>query len=579
MNKKSEKINILIDLSRYTQAIELLKDELASDPDNYRSHLEIAYCELQENKFEEAEAECAEAIMLDPVNSLAYSILALIGILANDLVKAKENIEIALSLEPENASHYSLLSKILIIEDNYPAALEAAEKGLELEPDHSSCLEYKAESYLFSEQYDLALKAMNLSLEQDPENANTLMKCGLIFYFQRNYSKAVVYFNEAIRINPDNETLNDLMPIALFQTHILSKIFSALKLDAETTPLLIVAVLLLLASVFSVNSSLTLYLPVVLTILSIILLRNILFFFIVHPLVLISLKFSSLGHSWVSDQETQGVLKRLGATAAVIIGILSATNFIGLSININTFIIVLDFAYFFLILVERNLTEQKFNLFMSAGFATMAILAFLMPPVDSIIISQVPYLLGLIGLSLYESFRHRIGISRYSRIVLSIFLCFTLYFLVSVFHSTHSKLLSSDINKNTSINQPIDSPISPAAQALDKRQIKEDKDRFNLTLNTTDLFLSLSNAGYDCKYSESAISIENPTYRKLYTNISKSQVQKLSNIIQLRCKNTLETNAESTRQIKKLKPELDRIDKSLYSLSMKLINEFTGAKY
>jgi tetratricopeptide (TPR) repeat protein len=578
MKRKFDKIDILMDLSRYEQAIDLLKEKLIESPDDYQSHLNIAYCELREERFDEAEAEIVKAIRIDPHNSAGYSVLALVGIQSDNILSAKENILVALDLEPESALYHSLLSKILMIENNYTAALDAADKGLELDPNNISCLEYKAEIFSSLEQYDLGFQAISLALELNPENASALRTAGLISYIQGNYDKSVLYFKETIRIDPCNEIALEFMPLALIYSHVLSKIFSFFKLDSVTIPLLIVISLLISALIFSTSQILSLYIPIILAILYVIVLRPLLFFFIILPIIKINLRLSSFGRSWVSKQEAHNALKRFGITIAAIITLLAFSKLIGFNLDTNVSIIVLDFVYFFFILVERDLEESKYNNTLFFGFFVMAVLTFIIPPANSLIVSQFPYVLGLLVLNIYETFKYKLGVQKYSRILFSLLLCLTLYYLGSMFHSTQSNALSLKANKQSYDNQS-SQVLGPPNPKVEEQQRKEDKERFNLAMNTSDLALFLIDSGYDCKLPLDALSMENMTYRSFYSTINKSQVIKLFNIIKLRCANTSKSRSESMKQTKLLKSDLDKVDKKLYPLGLKLIAEFSTSKY
>jgi tetratricopeptide (TPR) repeat protein len=254
MNPHLQRAQLLIQQSRYEQAIKELQQALVTDPDEALAHAFMAVCLTEQNKLDEAFAAARRAAHLEPDSSYAHFVLGNVLAQQDKLKEAEAVAQEAIRLAAWDADNFALLARIKFRQKQWQAALEAAEQGLEVEAEHAGCQNLRALALSRLGRGDEATQALDAALEQDPENAVTHANRGWTQLQNGQRKMALDSFREALRLEPTLEWGRAGMIEALKARYLLYRLmlryfFWMERLDSRTQWFIIIG--LYVASRFS----------------------------------------------------------------------------------------------------------------------------------------------------------------------------------------------------------------------------------------------------------------------------------------------------------------------------------------
>ncbi|GGY83351.1 hypothetical protein GCM10011613_30300 [Cellvibrio zantedeschiae] len=185
-------------------AIELLKELLANEPNSATYHGVLAYCLLLQMRIHAAEYELKIALQLEPNTPFFHLVYARIFYLQNKVKQALAACDQALQLDPENVDVFELKSDILLANKHFKEAFEYIQKISELNPD-SVKTAFAFANYYF--QTGDNVKAMGftraaLGLDAQHQHANVLM--GRLQLIDGNIAEAEYHARLTIMLNPSS---------------------------------------------------------------------------------------------------------------------------------------------------------------------------------------------------------------------------------------------------------------------------------------------------------------------------------------------------------------------------------------
>lgn len=205
MSTHLARARLLIERSRFEQAISELQQHLAEDPNNAIVHSQLAFCLSELKKHREATEEAQLAVHLAPDLAFSHYVLAETYFARNRLSEALAAVNEAVRIDPEDADHWGLLARIHFKASRWRPALEAAEKGLEIDPEDDACTNLRAMCLVKLGRKSEAGATIDTALARNPENALSHANQGWTLLEQRQPQKAMEHFREALRINPELE--------------------------------------------------------------------------------------------------------------------------------------------------------------------------------------------------------------------------------------------------------------------------------------------------------------------------------------------------------------------------------------
>ncbi|MES2733183.1 MAG: tetratricopeptide repeat protein [Bacteroidota bacterium] len=219
------RVGILIQQKKYTEAERLLKDLLNDHPNDAYVLSLLSEVNLQQDKIENASTLINSAIGINPEFGHLFYIKARILIEQDEYDDAEENIQQALELDPTDADCFSLWASIKLARKQYENALELANKALELDAENILGLNIRSTALLKLNNTEEAFKTIEGALREDPNNAYTHSNYGWSLLEKGDHKKALAHFREALKNDPNFEYAQAGMVEALKANNIFYKLF------------------------------------------------------------------------------------------------------------------------------------------------------------------------------------------------------------------------------------------------------------------------------------------------------------------------------------------------------------------
>jgi tetratricopeptide (TPR) repeat protein len=568
MGKKLDQSILLFGLSRYEEAGNRIKEELANDPGVSKNHLILGVCLLFEEKYQEAEAELKESISLDPEEYEPYYFLAISSVAQKLFLRSKYYIEIAIRLSPNDASLYATQSEIYSFLEDYDLALESANKGLENDPTNVGCLQSKALYLLILDKIDEALDVIKIALLESPDNALTQGIYGCILYNKKYYKKALLAVQESLRLDPQNTAFSEILSNLLEVNHWIYRIWSRLKLASEKTPLGIILVLYAASFFCGANPSLVPITSGIQIFLLTIFSRNLIYLEILQPLIKISLRSSIVGRSSISHKEG---LKAIISILKTLVFFLVFAWILSPILNLNVLSIVV--IIFGNILLSSEYFSENISRVISYSIVLLILfLSYLSYQTSAFTESQRFVFLILIILSVVHFFREYSGCQRILRIVGILGMGGIFSFL-----SWSYPLVFQDRSNAISQNGLNTSPYGPPSPEEVRLELEE-QNRSKGILNLTSFILEITKTDFGCNLPRHGL-LEDENARKIFSNLSEAETQQFAKVVILKCQNTPASKAAVSQEKKRLKTKLDRINKRLFKDVESFFDSFIARTY
>ena len=185
-------------------AIELLKELLAEDPNNAMYHGVLAYSLLDQMRIHAAEYELKIAMQQAPNEPFFHTIYARIYFLQNKVKQALKACDEALQLDPENESVFELKSDILLANKRPSEALVYIKKIAELAPDSVKTAYAFANYYYQTGDNAKALEFVTSALGIDAQHQSANILMGRLQLLLGNIGEAEYHARLTIMLNPSS---------------------------------------------------------------------------------------------------------------------------------------------------------------------------------------------------------------------------------------------------------------------------------------------------------------------------------------------------------------------------------------
>ncbi|MCS7083883.1 MAG: tetratricopeptide repeat protein [Aquificaceae bacterium] len=234
----------LLRANKYSEALKVLEDLSAQNPDNYEVKYFLAIALEMDKKTERARALYNELRSVLGDHPRVLERLAVISLSEGKLENARELTQKALEKEPTNLQLNLIMSDVLKELGRYPDALIFAErsisissnnyrpyfaralvyerigdlvraeqdlrKALELNPTSAELLNHLGYSLLLwyeDKRLDEAESLIRKALEKDPENPAYIDSLAWVLYYRGNYSKALELLQKALEKEKEDPVL------------------------------------------------------------------------------------------------------------------------------------------------------------------------------------------------------------------------------------------------------------------------------------------------------------------------------------------------------------------------------------
>jgi Tfp pilus assembly protein PilF len=192
----------LLQLKRYPDAEQRLREALTSEPEDFLAHRLLALALYHQEREGEALPEAERAISLAPDDPNNHYVLAAILLAMDRPQQARQSAQEALRLDPNIPAYHALLARIYVKQKQWQRAREAAESGLRLAPEHVECINVRAMALVGLGEREQASELIETALAQEPEEALSHANMGWTLLHRNQPEKAMEHFREALRLDP-----------------------------------------------------------------------------------------------------------------------------------------------------------------------------------------------------------------------------------------------------------------------------------------------------------------------------------------------------------------------------------------
>ncbi len=209
LDQLRQRAGILIQQKRFSQALGLLTEAHALNPDDSKIYILQGLCHYALGHITKGE-ECADIYLSrEPNDPEAYALKARLELANNKPIRATQTAQRGLDCDPEHADLYVLLGRAYDLRGCFTDALDAANTGLEIESDNVQLLNVRAQALTSLQKYEESQETLERSLAIEPENSLTHTCVGWNYLRQSKYAEANEAYQTALRFEPDNQFARD----------------------------------------------------------------------------------------------------------------------------------------------------------------------------------------------------------------------------------------------------------------------------------------------------------------------------------------------------------------------------------
>jgi tetratricopeptide (TPR) repeat protein len=205
MEAVMQRVELLLDQRRFSEARSMIMQRLADEPDHPYLNAFLAYCLRMEDRDDEALEPARRAASRAPEWPFVHYVLAMVHEGLGQPKLALECIAQAIQLDPLAPSHYGLQAAILFQTRQWAEAIKSCQRGLAIDPQHAQCRGILTAAKNQLGQHEEVEHLVNESLRLNPENAFAFANKGWSCLRQGDPKEAIRHFKEALRLEPELE--------------------------------------------------------------------------------------------------------------------------------------------------------------------------------------------------------------------------------------------------------------------------------------------------------------------------------------------------------------------------------------
>ena len=197
---------LLTAVGRHAEAIPLLTQALASDPQDSDIRCDLALALMNIGQIDQADREAYQAIASTPDHERSYRVRSIIlrarGRAEDAVAMARE----AVRLEPESPWAHQVLSQGCYAAKRFPEAWVEALKVVELAPESAFSHQCVGQAAIGMKNWATAERASLEALRLDPNDWAAMNNLGVALHRQGRRKEAAHAYDAAAQMNPSAET-------------------------------------------------------------------------------------------------------------------------------------------------------------------------------------------------------------------------------------------------------------------------------------------------------------------------------------------------------------------------------------
>lgn len=201
------KAEILLELSRINEALDVTAGILAYNPDDFTANLKYADALSRADKNKEAINVFEKCYQINPLH---YDLLIKYGLASyrtGDFVKAREMFTEAIRIKENEPKAYVLLGKVLFELNELDEAILKFKSAIKINHNYSDAYIEWGNCLFTNKKYNEAIIKYNKALSQEPGKHSLYKSIAIAYYKVKNYEEAEKYLEALVKHNGDIDAL------------------------------------------------------------------------------------------------------------------------------------------------------------------------------------------------------------------------------------------------------------------------------------------------------------------------------------------------------------------------------------
>lgn len=208
-----------IQLQRCEQAIDLIRQALANDPENARLHYLWAFSCYRLEDYSEAEEQLLNALRYGADTESAYALYGDILLETGRWKEAEEAYLEGLRENPENAQIHASYAYLMIKMGHEAKGQKLLQTAVQLDPENPVVLHYQLLFQWAKSKKDDQLVALGKLVRHASNDLAIHINIGLTELYQSNWKAAREHFRQAFLLSPSDKTLLDILKDLDYMSH------------------------------------------------------------------------------------------------------------------------------------------------------------------------------------------------------------------------------------------------------------------------------------------------------------------------------------------------------------------------
>jgi tetratricopeptide (TPR) repeat protein len=220
-----QRAQLLMEVERFDDAIQALRQHLLNDPDDALAHAQLAICLSRKEQFAAATEHAQRAVGMAPEQGFSHYALGSVLMRRGRLKEAHAAADEAIRNEPDDLHNYRLRAAIRMQQERWRDALQDVETGLQLDAEDSVCLTLRAQCLMRLGRRREAVHSVETALQRRPDDAHSHATHGWTLLESGDPDRAMHHFREALRLDPEMEYAREGIIEAMQARHLVYRLF------------------------------------------------------------------------------------------------------------------------------------------------------------------------------------------------------------------------------------------------------------------------------------------------------------------------------------------------------------------
>jgi len=196
-------------MGRYQQAINLIYESLAVNPEEGYLHYRLGLCHYYLDQLEEAELQLANALSFGFDREIIMEVQGHLCVEAGRWQEAEEAYLEVLRENPNDASVHAAYAYLMMKTGHQKKADQLLAAALRLDPDNAQALRYR---FMFADKTrEEKVEVLERYMHSTDSDTAKLIQLGLDCLYTNRYSRAREHFRQAYLLDPTNQNLLEVM--------------------------------------------------------------------------------------------------------------------------------------------------------------------------------------------------------------------------------------------------------------------------------------------------------------------------------------------------------------------------------